>query len=71
MLAQENLVPTFSHPEDWDSMSDIEKAHLMVKVYFLKLLAIIDFSDYVFKEVQSLFTEIEDFLNQDMWLEIN
>ena len=52
-------------------MSDINKAHLMVKVYFLKLLTIIDFSDFVFKEVQSLFSDIKTFLNQDVRLECN
>ena len=52
-------------------MSDLEKAHLLVKNYFLKLLAMIDFSDFSLKSVQSLFSDIEEVLNQDVHLECN
>ena len=52
-------------------MSDLERAHLLVKNYFLKLLAMIDFSDFSLKSVQSLFSDIEDVLNKDVRLECN
>ena len=70
-LAQEELNLSFEHPANWSQLSDLEKAHLLVKTYFLKLLAVIDFSDFMFKETQSLFTDIETFLNQDVRLECN
>ena len=70
-LHEEELNPSFDHPSNWNELSDLEKAHLLVKTYFLKLLAIIDFSDFSLKEVQSLFTDIELFLNQDVRLECN
>ena len=49
-------------------MSHLDKAHLLVKNYFLKLLAMIDFSDFSLKSVQSLFLDIEEVLNQDIRL---
>ena len=52
-------------------MSDLERAHLLVKNYFLKLLAMIDFSDFSLKSVQSLFADIENVLNKDVRLECN
>ena len=70
-LLEEEQSPSFQHPPNWGQMSDLDKAHLLVKSYFLKLLAIIDFSDFSFKEVQSLFSDIEEFLNQDVRLDIN
>ena len=70
-LHEEELNPSFDHPSNWSELSDLEKAHLLVKTYFLKLLAITDFLDFLFKEVQSLFTHIETFLNQDVRLECN
>ena len=70
-VQEENQNPTFKHPTEWNTMSDIEKAHLLVKVLILKLLAVVDFSDFAFKETNSLFQEIEQFLNQDIRLECN
>ena len=69
-IQKENECPSFKHPPNWSQLSDIEKAHLLVKVIFLKLLAIVDFSDMAFKEASSLFKEI-DFLNQETRLECN
>ena len=37
--------PTFPHPDDWDSMTNTEKATLLLIINFLQLLAIIDFSN--------------------------
>ena len=71
MLSEENQKPSFPHPPNWPDMSDLEKAHLLVKNYFLKLLAMIDFSDFSLKSVQSLFSDIEEVLNQDVLLECN
>ena len=71
MLSEEDQKPSFPHPPNWQEMSDLDKAHLLVKNYFLKLLAMIDFSDFSLKSVQSLFSDIEDFLNQDIRLECN
>ena len=71
MLAEEDQHPSFPHPSNWSDMSDLDKAHLLVKNYFLKLLALIDFSDFSLKSVQSLFSDIEDILNQDIHLECN
>ena len=47
---QENTCPTFKHPENWPQLSDLEKGHLLVNVIFLKLLSVIDFCDFEFKE---------------------
>ena len=71
MLAEEDQHPSFPHLSNWSDMSDLDKAHLLVKNYFLKLLALIDFSDFSLKSVQSLFSDIEDVLNQDIRLECN
>ena len=32
-LHQENLFPSFEHPSIWAQLLDLEKAHLVVKVY--------------------------------------
>ena len=71
MVEKENQSPSFKHPDDWNELSDMEKAHQLVKTLFLKLLAVIDFSDMSFKEVTSLYDPIETFLNQDSRLERN
>ena len=71
MIHLEDLDPTFEHPENWSQLSDLEKGHLLVKVIFLKLLSVIDFCDFEFKEVGSLFKEKEEFLNVDMRLACN
>ena len=71
MLSEEDQHPSFPHPSNWSDMSDLDKAHLLVKNYILKLLALIDFSDVSLKSVQSLFSDIEDVLNQDIRLECN
>ena len=71
MLSEENENPSFSHPPNWSSMSDLDRAHLLVRHYFLKLLAMIDFSDFSLKSVQSLFADIENVLNKDVRLECN
>ena len=71
MVEEECKNPSFTHPEDWDSLSDIDKAHLCVKNLFLKVLAVIDFCDMAFKDASSLFKEVEQFLNQDSRLEVN
>ena len=55
MLSEEDLKPSFPHSPHWSTMTDLDKAHILVKNYFLKLLAIIDFSDFSLKSVQSLF----------------
>ena len=44
--------------DNWDQMSNVEKGHLLVKVIFLKLLAVVDFCDFEFNEASSLFLEI-------------
>ena len=71
MLCEEELKPSFPHPHDWSTLSDLDKGHLLVKNYFLKLLAMVDFSDFSLKSVQSLFSDLEEFLNQDVRLECN
>ena len=62
MIYDENINPTFQHPDNWNELTDLDKAYLLVKVIFLKLLAVVDFCDFEFKEASSLFREIEDFL---------
>ena len=71
MVDDENKNPTFVHPDNWDYMTDLERSHMLVKVIFLKLLSVIDFCDFEFKETSSLFKEIEQFLNQDARLACN
>ena len=71
MIYDENINPTFQHPDNWPEMTDLEKAHLLAKVIFLKLLAVVDFCDFEFKEASSLFREIEEFLNVDSRLACN
>ena len=71
MVGRENQIPTFKLPDDSNKWFDLEKAHHMVKTLFLKLLAVVDFSDMSFKEVTSLHEPIELFLNQDSGLERN
>ena len=71
MIAQEDQHPSFPHPPNWSGISVLEKAHMLVKNYFLKLLALIDFSDFSLKSVTSLFSDIEEFLNRDICLECN
>ena len=61
MIYDENINPTFQHPDNWSEMSDLEKAHLLVKMIFLKLLAVVDFCDFEFKEASSLLKEVEEF----------
>ena len=55
MLSEEDQNPSFPHPPNWSDMSDLDKTHLPVENYFLKLLTMIDFSDFSLKSVQSLF----------------
>ena len=71
MIAEEDQHTSFPQPSKWPEMSDLDKAHLLVKNYFLKLLALIDFSDFSLKSVTSLFSDIEEFLNRDIRLECN
>ena len=52
IINKENTCPTFKHPENWPQMSDLEKGHLLVKLIFLKLLAVVDFCDFEFKEAR-------------------
>ena len=61
MIHKENTCHTFKHPKDWAQMSDLEKGHLLVKVIFLKLLAVVDFCNFEFKEASSLLKEVEEF----------
>ena len=71
MVDNEDRHPTFVHPDNWNYMSDLEKSHMLVKAIFLKLLSVIDFCDFEFKETSSLFEELEQFLNQDTRLACN
>ena len=71
MVENEDKNRTFEHPNGWNYMSDIEKSHMLVKAIFLKLLSVIDFCDFEFKDTSSLFKEIEQFLNRDVRLACN
>ena len=44
---------------------------MLEKATFLKLLSVIDFCDFEFKETSSLFEELEQFLNKDVQLACN
>ena len=70
-VENEDIDQTFPHPPDWDKLTILDKAKILLKVNFMKLLAVADFNNFAFKEVQSLFLDVQNFLNQDCRLEIN
>ena len=70
-LRAEGSNPTFEHPVGWDSLSDIEKAHLVVETVFLKCIAVVDYNDMSFKDASSLFEKVTEFLSQESRLECN
>ena len=62
-IKDEDINPTFKHPQNWNKLTIIEKANLLLQAIFLKILAVIDFSNMSFKEVTSLYESVESFLN--------
>ena len=71
MIEAEDNTPTFDHPQNWNELSDQEKADLIVINNMIKLICIADFSSHYFKEVSSLSKTVEQVLNNDSWLDIN
>ena len=50
MIAQEDIKPSFQHPLEWESLTISKKVMHLLIVNFLKMLAIVDFSNMSFKE---------------------
>ena len=71
MIHKEDNEPTFPHLENWNKLTLTVKANQLLIANFLKMLAIIDFSNMSFKEVLSLSEEVITFLNQDSQLDRN
>ena len=71
MIEAEDNNPTFDHPQNWNELSDQEKADLIVINNMIKLICIADFSSHYFKEVSSLSKTVEQILNNDSRLDIN
>ena len=70
-IHDEDINPTFEHPENWNKLTIIEKSNLLLQANILKILAVIDFSNMSFKEVASLYESVETFLNQYSQLDRN
>ena len=71
MIQAEDTNSTFEHPPNWDSLSNQEKADLIVINNMSKLICMAYFSSHYFKEVSSQSTSIEQILNKDSRLDIN
>ena len=71
MVEAEEKKPTFSHPPDWDQLTDEQKADLLVIANMIKLLCVADFSSHYFKEISSLSQFVEDTFNKDSRLDRN
>ena len=52
-IQKEVTTPSFPHPEGFDTLLLIDKVHHLVMLWFLKLLAIVDFGNMSFKNVAS------------------
>ena len=65
MIEAEDKTPTFDHPQNWNELSDQERADLIVINNMIKLICIADFSSHYFKEVSSLSKTVEQVLNND------
>ena len=63
MIEAEDINPTFEHPQNWDKLSNQEKADLIFINNLIKLICVADFS--------SLSKSIEQVLNKDSRLDIN
>ena len=59
MIEAEGSNPTFEHPPKRDSLSDLEKADLIVINNMIKLICVADFGSHYFKEVSSLSIFVE------------
>ena len=71
IVEAEDNDPTFEHPTNWNTLGIQEKADLIVINNMVKLICVADFSSHYFKEVSSLSTLVEQFLNKDSRLDIN
>ena len=71
MIEAEDNYPTFDHPQNWNKLSNQEKADLIVINNMIKLIWVADFSSHYFKEVSFLSQTIEQVLNKDSRLDIN
>ena len=54
MIEAEDINPTFKHPQNWDKLSNQEKADLIVINNMIKLICIANFRSHYFKEDSSL-----------------
>ena len=62
---QKEIITSFPHPEGFDSLSLIDKAHHLVMARFLKHLTVVDFGNMSFKNVvASLGSIVEEVLNK-------
>ena len=64
MIEAEDTNPTFEHPQNRNSLSNQEKADLIVINNMITLICVADFSSHYFKEVYSLSTSIEQVLKK-------
>ena len=60
-IQDEDINPTFEHPDNWNKLTIIEKVNLLLQANFFKILAIIDFLNMSFTEVASLYKSVESF----------
>ena len=70
-IQDEDINPTFVPSENWNKLTIIDKANLLLQANFLKIWAVIDFYNMSFKEVASLYESVESFSNQDCRLDKN
>ena len=71
MVEEEENIPTFKHPPNWNKLSSQDKADLIGINNMIKLIYVADFCSHYFKEVSSLSTTIEQVVNKDSRLDIN
>ena len=71
MIEEEEMNPTFPHPENWNELTLEEKGDLIVIDLQIKIICVADFSSHYFKEISSLSKIVEDTLNKDTRLDIN
>ena len=71
MIEAEDNNPTFDHQQNWNKLSNQEKADLIVINNMIKLICVADFNSHYFKEVSSLSQTVEHVFNKDSKLDMN
>ena len=64
-IHNEDIKTAFKDLENWHTLSLLEKANYLLIANFLKMLSVIDFSNMSFKEVSSLYENMEKISNED------